>query len=803
MIRYIVSKCLLYLCLLLVFLATGCYHDVPETETIDWRYTCETPVYKCSQKNEPLNVAVISPQPQGDCYSAKSGLKVGDRAYCDKNWVISKIGYNKIKGSRYIMTRQADNTNPGQQFLQLQTLNAADGVYVAYDKRAKQKPDWLNNGYTQVMGTGSRNIKIANGNKFIDLELWRRNGPSVQSGTIGIPGNFSGNPLWPQTINLSDAAMYMVIVKPEQTENCAKANVPDGTEDYAHCHEFQSDAEKAAETACVDSIKFNPYKQACGTPSCTLIKACDKISNKKDPLSFRRSSEIEFNPVSFKSVANIKILGKTYAKNVTGTLDFEYVLDGAGRMWEIKVNGMILKLDPLKTGAGTFTDIVIDLQAPVTATCKNKQSAPWATPCNVYTISPNTLFAGVSAKEGGKTYLYNTRNTNLVEIHIADHKKRIFRIAGGPLATSVKVNGEDKPLDIDIDLTGHFLNFAPQALGGESMRVAECAEDKNRDTIFLDAGASFEIYNDPIPNSAYKWYEDYGLVTEKFLGQGKRVSVAPYSLSYGVHDITLAIRDSHGVTDTDTFEFEVRDKIPPELIVPKDVSILPELPGYVKVNIGQAGASDTCSSEVMISNDAPEGLLFPPGVTQVTWKADDGRGNVAKGVQRVSVFSSGDKMPEGPGFEPSPALRCDQYAKTAVSQYMKNMESACGFTGPAWSPDYNHHYDWCMRVPRTQSEAGTSQRTDDLANRCGAVQPSQPEGGGTMSGSEVRCDQYAKTAISQNRQNMERACGFTGPAWVSEYNHHYDWCVRVEKEQADAGTKMRSDDLQNKCRRIQ
>ena len=143
---------------------------------------------------------------------------------------------------------------------------------------------------------------------------------------------------------------------------------------------------------------------------------------------------------------------------------------------------------------------------------------------------------------------------------------------------------------------------------------------------------------------------------------------------------------------------------------------------------------------------------------------------------------------------------------------MKNMESACGFTGPAWSPDYNHHYDWCMRVPRTQSEAGTSQRADDLANRCGAaqpsqpqggVQPSQPQGGGTMSGPEVRCDQYANTAISQNRENMERACGFTGPAWNDNYSDHYNWCVRVPKEQADAGTQMRSDDLRNKCVRIQ
>jgi len=70
-------------------------------------------------------------------------------------------------------------------------------------------------------------------------------------------------------------------------------------------------------------------------------------------------------------------------------------------------------------------------------------------------------------------------------------------------------------------------------------------------------------------------------------------------------------------------------------------------------------------------------------------------------------------------------------------------------------------------------------------------------------GEAARCDQYAKTAISQNQQNISKGCGFTGPAWSDNYSHHYDWCMRVPSVQADAGTKMRSDDLQNKCRRIQ
>jgi len=68
-----------------------------------------------------------------------------------------------------------------------------------------------------------------------------------------------------------------------------------------------------------------------------------------------------------------------------------------------------------------------------------------------------------------------------------------------------------------------------------------------------------------------------------------------------------------------------------------------------------------------------------------------------------------------------------------------------------------------------------------------------------LGGDEIQCAQYAKTAISQNRQNMEKACGFTGPAWSDNYSHHYNWCLRVEKEQADAGTRQRLHELNINC----
>ena len=140
-------------------------------------------------------------------------------------------------------------------------------------------------------------------------------------------------------------------------------------------------------------------------------------------------------------------------------------------------------------------------------------------------------------------------------------------------------------------------------------------------------------------------------------------------------------------------------------------------------------------------------------------------------------------------------IQCAQYAKTAVSQNQANLERSCGFTGPRWSSDYNNHNIWCMRVAQGQADSETRQRADDL-NRCAA---SQPEGGGAMSGPEVRCDQYARDAVASNEENLSRRCSFTGPVWSGNYNHHFEWCMRVPREHADAGTKQRADALNINC----
>jgi hypothetical protein len=58
-----------------------------------------------------------------------------------------------------------------------------------------------------------------------------------------------------------------------------------------------------------------------------------------------------------------------------------------------------------------------------------------------------------------------------------------------------------------------------------------------------------------------------------------------------------------------------------------------------------------------------------------------------------------------------------------------------------------------------------------------------PEGEGRAPGGQpdrsrnASCARYARTAVAQNEENLRRNCGFSGPAWQSDYRTHFDWCM--------------------------
>jgi hypothetical protein len=109
---------------------------------------------------------------------------------------------------------------------------------------------------------------------------------------------------------------------------------------------------------------------------------------------------------------------------------------------------------------------------------------------------------------------------------------------------------------------------------------------------------------------------------------------------------------------------------------------------------------------------------------------------------------------------------CNPYAKNAVAQNNDNIALGCGYTGPRWSSDHAHHYNWCARGGGNIIESGSwdifrSDKANDL-EKC----------------KKNFCDNYAKVSIAQNKDNESKKCGFSGPKWSSDYNHHFNWCLK-------------------------
>ncbi|MBI2301120.1 MAG: HYR domain-containing protein, partial [Armatimonadetes bacterium] len=79
----------------------------------------------------------------------------------------------------------------------------------------------------------------------------------------------------------------------------------------------------------------------------------------------------------------------------------------------------------------------------------------------------------------------------------------------------------------------------------------------------------------------------------------------------------------------------------PELTIPADPAAVEQLSADgTPVDIGTATATDICDADVAITNDAPEGGVYPLGATVVTWTATDDEGNLVSAEQTVTVVDT-------------------------------------------------------------------------------------------------------------------------------------------------------------------
>ncbi|MDZ7356744.1 MAG: Ig-like domain-containing protein [candidate division KSB1 bacterium] len=137
-------------------------------------------------------------------------LDVGDRYYVDRNYTITSIP-EAMKGYLWIKTANDDRSNMENNFLSFQLREAAK-IYVAYDSRAVNYPDWLVNDFYRIgkyIGVSEYASK---------LDLWER---ECEPGIITVGGNLAPGAQGAES-------MYVLLI---ENKNAQRPGNPENMED--------------------------------------------------------------------------------------------------------------------------------------------------------------------------------------------------------------------------------------------------------------------------------------------------------------------------------------------------------------------------------------------------------------------------------------------------------------------------------------------------------------------------------------------------------------------------------------------
>lgn len=133
---------------------------------------------------------------------------------------------------------------------------------------------------------------------------------------------------------------------------------------------------------------------------------------------------------------------------------------------------------------------------------------------------------------------------------------------------------------------------------------------------------------------------------------------------------------------------------------------------------------------------------------------------------------------------------CSMYAEKAAAQAKQNIKYSCGYEGVRWKTDIEYYTQWCLNASSDAAERESIARIAQLGECNATLLPA---------GANRWCNTYSRIAVGQSRANLSSNCGFSGPAWSTEYGHHYRWCVGVSQERAVGEIKSRQHKLLNRC----
>jgi hypothetical protein len=143
----------------------------------------------------PLNVEYVDAQ-GGYTYRVGKALGVGDNVYVDRDFLYTALP-ESLKGHTYILSAMGDaGVATRHSFVTLMVDRPAD-VYVLYDARAREPPQWLSSAFQPVGGA----VETTSG----PMAMWKSKMMIVGSISLG------GNAAFPAE---GEHAMYAVVVLP-------------------------------------------------------------------------------------------------------------------------------------------------------------------------------------------------------------------------------------------------------------------------------------------------------------------------------------------------------------------------------------------------------------------------------------------------------------------------------------------------------------------------------------------------------------------------------------------------------------
>lgn len=685
-IRRIVARVsLLHVCVVILLLTmlfgSACHLIFPfDLEPASPNYRCTIKQIPCTYKKKTASVTVINPA--GLICKPEPYLVPGDPVYCGIN--LSKLTNagpcSTFKRSTVIKLPFSDRLDTSSDYLKIRLLEDVEGFYLAYDSRVTTKPKWLQDlfdistcaaDFVTITNPKMSNPPSPACNQPLKMQVYKwKTSPLTKNTVITVPGNACDYQNVPGNLPSACLRMYIPFIIPKfnvaDLVNCNPSNhklfrgkTCDPNEQIA-----RQDLVPDCDANLVEKGLYNWKCDASTIDCCDVGNCSESQAHGLTMLSYTVSSVVKFVPA--QSIATFTLQGETPDKKpVSGDIHFEYRYNRVcDCMKDMRVNDMHIEVPNMSVKGITFTDMTVTLNKSGWANCDNWTTQFGRNPCLSYTIPASQFSCNFNFKQDGDQHLIVVDNRHGPAQVKINNTTRQLEVKGIKLTTKVDIDGDMRDLTIDLDLFGNFENFAPHASGDESQVESECEELTNKETIHLTASTSFDPQNTlpSPPTLTYEWYEDYGLPTQKSLGKGVNCYILPGTMKFGVHKITLVVRDSFGVAGTDKFDVTVKDTKPPSIKAPKGFLASPSPSGGgVKLNLGQPTVYDDCQSgDVWVSNDAPE--WFFPGLHTITWTADDGSGNTSQDVQNISVMGAvmvdgadiGLALPPG-GFGPHPA----------------------------------------------------------------------------------------------------------------------------------------------------